>query len=232
VIRRHAFNSAWWDAPVGIVDDPGFFALPPGERAALLSPFAWAEFRASLDAAPLAAIARSGFAFADVQLHFRLALRAEAADPSFTVHFAEEAAFAIAPGEVAPFRHERFAMLAGATAERLEDRYLTWSHSLLASSPGTCLELRHVGEPQGWFLATAEPAGLRLALAMLRRDARISGLHLYRHAVSAFAGRGHHVGFASFSVTNTAVHNLYAALGARFTRPEGCWLWSREGAGG
>jgi hypothetical protein len=79
---------------------------------------------------------------------------------------------------------------------------------------------------QGWFLSRpGMQHSLNLALAMLSNTAEISGLLLYQQACVAYAGRGHRLGNASFSVTNTPVHNIYAALGARFMTPGGNWLW-------
>jgi hypothetical protein len=60
---------------------------------------------------------------------------------------------------------------------------------------------------------------------MLAKDAVVSGMLLYHKACLEFAQRGHRLGEASFSVTNTAVHNIYAMLGARFLAPVGQWLW-------
>ena len=70
--------------------------------------------------------------------------------------------------------------------------------------------------------------GLLVALAMLAGDATISGMLLYQKACAAYARLGYRVGEASFSVTNTAVHNIYAKLGARFSTPAGNWLWIKN----
>jgi hypothetical protein len=79
---------------------------------------------------------------------------------------------------------------------------------------------------QGWFLSCpGKQRGLELTLAMLSNTAEISGMLLYQQACIAYAGRGHRLGGASFSVKNTAVHNIYATLGARFLPPGGNWLW-------
>jgi hypothetical protein len=50
-------------------------------------------------------------------------------------------------------------------------------------------------------------------------------MHLYEAALGAFAARGHRIGGASFSITNTDVHGIYAALGARFVSTDGSWIW-------
>jgi hypothetical protein len=78
---------------------------------------------------------------------------------------------------------------------------------------------------QGWFLSQPAAAGLNLTLAATSRNARVSGFLLYEKSLAAYAAKGHRIGFASFSVTNTAVHNIYAKLGARFTAPIGIWFW-------
>jgi hypothetical protein len=74
-------------------------------------------------------------------------------------------------------------------------------------------------------LSHPAPSGLELALAMLSSESAISGFDLYSVAIAAYSARGFRLGFASFSVTNTAVHNIYANLGARFLEPKECWLW-------
>jgi hypothetical protein len=79
---------------------------------------------------------------------------------------------------------------------------------------------------QGWFLSRpVKQHGLNLTLAMLSNTAEISGMLLYQQACVAYAERGYRLGHASFSVTNTAVHNIYATLDARFIPPGGNWLW-------
>lgn len=229
MIRCHEINSRWWGAPAGIVDDAAFFTLPDGERERALAPYQWAEFKSGLAGAPpLSAIAQAGFFLADVQIAFRIALK-EACGTScaeeLAVHFADEAGFAYREEDLASFEHERYIHLPGHTPERLNARYASWGRQLIREHPETCLAVFSGGEVQGWFLSQPAAGGLNLTLAAAHRNARVSGFLLYEKSLAAYAARGHHVGFASFSVMNTAVHNIYAKLGARFTAPTGVWLW-------
>jgi hypothetical protein len=231
MIREHAFNTAWWGRPVAIVDDPGFFSLGEPEQREALSPFAWAEFRCALDTAPNPwTLAERGFAQVDTQLRFRIALNrlpdAPSPAPDLPVRFAVETPFPV-PAEALPtFPHERFRHLPGATADAVRRRYALWAAQLRNQSPEWCVAVGSDEDPQGWFLA--EPAGghLHLALAMLRRDAGISGFELYAAALGAFAKKGMRLGEARFSIENRAVHNIYARLGAVFLETIGCWLWT------
>lgn len=224
MIAKHDFNSEWWGEPCGIVTDPGFFALPAPEQSRLLGEFAWVEFRAPLhEAPPAGALGAAGFQWVDAQVGFRIDLRAVAPPRS-----APEVlpATEIPAAAMRAFHHERFSELPGLTTERLARRYADWAAGLVAANPEWCIEVRHDGAPQGWFCSRPE-RGLNLALAMQHRDATISGLDLYAAAFVAYAQRGARVGWASFSIRNGGVHNVYADLGARFTPPVGCWLWWR-----
>ena len=226
LIDRHDANSAWWGADVGIVRDPAFFALPADARADALAPYAWAEWRAPLDGPASAAdVAAAGFWWADVQVGFRLALRriSPPADAPAVVPLQDPAA---RPSR--PFGAERYLQLPGVTPERLGHRYASWAATLAAEQPKWAVEVRHAGEPQGWFCATPGAGGLRLTLAALYDDATIAGPTLYRAALAHFAARGARVGWASFSVRNAAVLNVYAELGARFAPHEAIWLWRAD----
>ena len=228
MIRRHDFNSEWWGADVGIVEDERLFALAAEERAARLEPWAWVEARGPFGAARSLALARAGFALIDTQVRFRIGLARIASTPSIErleARSAAESPFAIDAEAPASFEHERFTALPGVTMAALNRRYSRWSEALRREDPAHALEILADGAPQGWFLSRATASGLELTLAMLHRNAVISGHHLYHRALLAYAERGARVGFAGFSVANTAVQNIYASLGARFLDPEGCWLW-------
>ena len=235
MIQTHAFNSAWWGAPAGIVTDAAFFDLPPAEREAALTPFAWAEFKGPADAPGLSTrLAGAGFAQVDTQLRFRVRLTptppAVEGGETLPPRFADESPFTVAAADLKPFRHERFSQLPGVDETQIAARYALWAEQLIAAQPAWCLRLDFAGEPQGWFCASMAAGGtLELTLAMLHRRATLSGLTLYREALAAFARRGARLGAASFSVGNTDVHNLYARLGAHFLAPVGCWLWVRPG---
>lgn len=230
MIREHAFNSAWWGKPVGIVDDPAFFAGPDEEQRRALAPYAWAEFRCALEKAPDPwMLARRGFAQVDTQLRFRIPLKrlsSGSSSEALPVRFADEAPFDLKTDDLPFFEHERFRHLPGASADAVRRRFGLWADELRRLSPEWCVEVGPPGDPQGWFLAEREKDHLHLALAMLRPGATISGFDLYAAALGAFAGRGMRMGAARFSVENRAVHNIYARLGAVFLETIGCWLYT------
>jgi hypothetical protein len=234
MIEPHAANSAWWGGPVGLVTDPGFFALDHATRAALLGPFAWVEFKAPLAAAPPAsALHGAGFAWTDVQINFRIDLRNVPDSPSLAPYecvSAAEQAFQVEPGDIRPFEHERFLQLPGATASLLADRYAGWANELVTRNPQWCLRMVHGGTTQGWFLAEPSNMSATLTLAMLTPAAVASGQHLYQRCLREFAARGAVVGHASFSVRNTPVLNIYSSLRAHFTTPSGVWTWLADKA--
>lgn len=232
MIVEDEINSRWWGARVGRVTESSLFTCDPADRERLLAPFAWAEFRASLRAAPDPwALAAAGFAFADAQIAFRIRLPPPITSPSsahLQVRFADDAPFDPAAHPVRAFAHERFHLLPGATEERVRARYLTWARQLVAEHPGWCIEVCDNGVPQGWFCCQTRDGHLDLTLAALYHEASISGLHLYEASLAELGARGQRVGGASFSVTNHDVHGIYARLGARFTSVTGFWLWRSE----
>jgi hypothetical protein len=231
MIDSHDFSSQWFGSPVGIVRDAAFFALPAAERRAALGRYSWVEYRApSVDGAVLAALMQDGFLQSDVQIHFRLRIAAPEPGPSLdtlSVVRADEKPFSIAPGEMADFTHERFSLVPGVTTRMITQRYEMWAVGILKSAPHFCLEVRSERGVEGWFLSSkdAKHAGLNLALAVLHRDAGISGMLLYRKALGVYRSMGETLGWASFSATNTPVLNIYSELGARFTSSTVIWLW-------
>ncbi len=232
MIRRHDFNSAWWGEEVGIIDDPAIFELSADARAAALQPFAWAEVALPLSRLPARRrLLEAGFFHTDTQVRFRLDLTRVTASPTATelaVERADDTPFGVASQEIRPFLHERFYALPGADPARVTERYSRWSAELIRDHPRTCLRFLHEGRVQGWFLSQPDGSTVNLALAMLAANAVISGYDLYARAAREFAGAGFSVGHASFSVGNTAVHNIYANLGARFVEPREYWMWIRD----
>ena len=126
MIREHDFNTRWWGNPVGIVDDPAFFALGHEERAALLNPFDWVEFKAGLGpGAPLDPACRAGFFQVDTQLPFSINLKALDATPStesMEIAFAADEPFDVTADDLASFTHERFRFIPGCGEERINQR--------------------------------------------------------------------------------------------------------------
>lgn len=229
MIRDHAFNSAWWGGPVGIVDDVERFAdAGVDERLNALRQFEWVELRAQLTTAPLRQIAAAGFFQADTQVLFRIACQRVPATESLeglAIERASDMPFRIEPDELATFEHERYRHLPAMDHSRLTDRYARWADHQLRTSPEWCLRVVARGLVQGWFLSQMTGAGLNLELAMLSREATISGMYLYQRCIVEYARMGARVGHARFSVENTPVLNIYSRLGAQFLSPLGTWLW-------
>jgi len=231
VIGRHDFNSDWCGQEAGIVRDAAFFGLPAAQRAELLAPWAWVEARQEPGLED-AGLQGAGFRLVDTQMPFKIGLSRLQASPSLEraeVRFCDAQPFTIEAGELSDFAHERFLVLPGIGMADLNRRYALWSQALLASDPAHGMQVLVGGEVAGWFLGRRTPKGLELTLAMLRRGASVSGHLLYHRALMAYAERGERVGYAAFSVRNTPVLNIYAALGARFLPSIGSWLWLSEG---
>lgn len=229
MIREHESNTLWWGKPVGLVTDPAFFLQPQDVQSKQLNAFDWVEFKSSVcSPLPLQAYHQTGFFQVDTQIQFKIGLRRIQSTSSldaFTVEFADEQPFSLAVEDVATFAHERFTVLPGMTEERLNARYTHWANQMIQQSPSWCLRILLDGECQGWFLSEETEKGLRLTLAMSHAQAQSSGLYLYQKAMLAFAQRGARIGWASFSVGNTPVLNIYSRLGARFVDSTGYWLW-------
>lgn len=231
MIKTHEFNTRWWGKPVGIVTESPFFEASRQEQKRLLAPFDWVEFRMALEHSPVdvGVLHRAGFFQVDTQINYRLNLTkldAPASLDALTVEFADEAPFEIHVPDIKAFEHERYFRLPGITAERVNERYVLWSQQHLLQHPATSLRILNDGKVEGWYLGDdSSGVGLNLTLAMLSRESDISGLLLFLKAYQAFAARGHRLGWASFSVQNSPVHNIYAAIGTRFLNPTGHWLW-------
>ena len=231
MIKTHEFNTEWWGSPIGIVTDARFFEVPDVEQKRELAPYEWAEFRMPLEQSPVEfrTLHQTGFMQVDTQINYRLSL-VKLKEPEslggLEVEFADESPFDIGEEDIKSFEHERYFKLPGVTAEMVNRRYVLWCRQHLREHASECLRVVYEGAVQGWYLGkTGERAGLNLTLAMLSRNASISGLLLFLKAYQGFAGRGHRLGWASFSVQNTPVHNIYAGIGARFLNPVGHWLW-------
>jgi len=230
MIRNHEFNSRWWGSPVGFVHDPAFFSLDTATQQNLLEPYAWAEFYSQLDQAPpLRVLAAAGFIQTDTQIQFLLNLskvEATASTEKLSYCFADQNNFDIELEELAMFTHERFEHIPGCSVARTNERFALWANKLIREHRETCMQLFLNDKLQGWFLShPGKQRGLNLTLAMLSNTAEISGMLLYQQACAAYAERGHRLGSASFSVTNTPVHNIYITLGARSVPAGGIWLW-------
>jgi hypothetical protein len=234
MIKEHEFNSRWWGTPVGIVTDAQFFELPLEDQTKLLSKFDWVEYRmASIEEHLGPSLVRSGFYCADVQIHFRVKLsRIEGSQcfSSLNVYQADKREIVLEPSDIKQFRSERFRTLPNISPEKIEERYLLWSRTLVAESPETALSIYHGEKCQGWFLSEVRQGVLDLTLAMLSSQAAVSGHTLYEKAIDHYASCGFRIGQGSFSVHNMNVLNIYSALGARFSAPQSYWFWVGESA--
>src|SRR5271154_3726564 len=107
MIEQHAANTAWLGLPAGVVTDVEFFSIDAAKRSRLLAPYAFVEFKTSLESAPPAAVLlNTGFAWVDVQIEFRIGLSRIEETPSLrelTVRFADETPFDVRDGESRSF---------------------------------------------------------------------------------------------------------------------------------
>ena len=230
MIRTHEFNTAWWGNDVGIIDDAMFFDQTDGERQAQLAKYRWAEFHVESPAPELVRKMHDArFVFGDAQMEFRVRLadggqRTSSAD-KVDLQSAATKPFSVSTSDVRAFEGDRFFLLPGVTMQRVEERYALWTQRLIKESPAACLRASRDGKTQGWFLSAPSKKGLELTLAMLSKNATISGQLLYASALAEYARMGHTVGWAKYSYRHTAVANIYASLGARLTGVRETWLW-------
>lgn len=231
MIAHHEINSRWWDGPVGTVIDPEFFNLPKRQQQLLLNSYDWVEFKAEyVPSARLLTYGKADFDCIDVQIEFRVPLGngISNSERQMVVQAASENPFCIDPMSFSKFNHERFHAIPGVTDDQMRVRYATWARQILAEHPQYCLQVLYQGKVQGWFLSQLVGSRLQLTLAMVSTSPKISGTHLYSLALNYYGTLGHRVGVASFSIRNHEVHNIYANLGAKFTRRVACYLWVSE----
>ena len=103
-------------------------------------------------------------------------------------------------------------------------RYRFWlENALTRPGPGTrVFALGEPGRPAGFFHVEVEAgaADLRLGAVDPAGNSGIAGFALYAGVVRLLAAEGVRRASARLTATNTAVVNLYAALGFRFAEPE------------
>jgi hypothetical protein len=229
MIRDHEFNSRWYGERCGVLEDLSFFASPQDCREKILDTFALVELRAPLiSGLPMNAIRESGFFQADTQIHFRIGLGAQAGmtvGDELEVVSGDNPSFDIGEGSWSLFEFERYRFLPDMSRDKINGRYARWAADLASRSPSSCLQFFLRKETQGWFFSQPDQdSRLNLTLAVLHEKATVPGLMLYARSLKEYARLGYRSGWASFSVANTAVHNIYAQLGARFEIPMGIWL--------
>ena len=228
LIKVHDFNSSWYGKKVGIITDVEFFSLPQKEQDDLLSLYEWVEYRTLLGAKlPLHQIHRSGFFRAETNLRFRLNLKSlnptDSTD-SLTIRTFEEENFRIDPTEIATFKQSHLYYLPGITTEMITELFSLFGNRIIDNQPDRCMQILLNGEVQGWFLSEKTESGLNLTLGMAHKEAEIFGFVLFKKAFLTYAEWNEKIGYAAFSASNGAAHNIYSTLGARFVEPEGIWL--------
>lgn len=234
MIDNHDFNSAWWGKPVGIVRDPAFFNLHESERLSLLQAYDWVEYIGTGDLegrmrAP--AICSAGFCHVDAQLRFRIKLVTNNlfSQECASMIAGDENVFRLEPENFAEFEFERFKILPGCEGAKLNERYALWAKDLYTRNSKLCMQLNLDETTQGWFFSSPGSGRIvNLDLAVMAKDAKISGLALYERALAYYADLGFRVGQAGFSAHNFRVMNIYASLGAKFLDSRDCWVWCKN----
>jgi hypothetical protein len=118
--------------------------------------------------------------------------------------------------------------------ELADRRYVHWMRSALEErSPGH--DIFTVGpraKPIGFLHAAFENSvtEIRLAAVDPESDFGVTGLALYGGALRLLHERGYTRTKARISAANTAVVNIYAALGFQFTKPQAVLHWHSPGA--
>jgi hypothetical protein len=232
MVSEHEFNSRWRGKRAGIVRDLSFFSLPDKRRREMLDGFDWVEVHVPMEPGlPIEEIRRTGFYYVDIQVTFRVGLRRERSGGYVELEFrwGDDPGFELREREWCPFAHERYQFLPGTSQECIDRRYALWAADLVAKHPSCCVEVLANGDPQGWWLTQPDgDSGLNLTLGVLHRNAKIPAILFYVASFAEYGRRGYRSGRASFSILHTAVHNIYAQLGARFETPVGIWFWVPE----
>ena len=113
-------------------------------------------------------------------------------------------------------------------------RYRMWIHHAL-SSPGPSTRIYvagPTGRVSGFFHVEVrgDEGDLRLGAVDVSLESGIAGFSLYAGTVGALKSEGVRRVTALVSAANTAVMNLYAALGFRFSQPEAVCHWHAASA--
>ena len=128
------------------------------------------------------------------------------------------------------FRFGRYHTDAAFPRELADLRYRVWIRNVLESpGPGSrVFVLGPKGLVNGFFhveIRDARLADLRLGAVDVALESGIAGFSLYAGTLQKLKEEGVEQVTASVSAGNTAVMNLYAALGFRFSRPEAVYHW-------
>jgi RimJ/RimL family protein N-acetyltransferase len=118
--------------------------------------------------------------------------------------------------------------------ELADRRYVHWMRSALTrrSAGQDVFAVGPPGKPIAFLHAAFENTSVDIRLAAVdpESDFGVAGLALYEGALRLLHERGYTRAKARISAANTAVVNIYAALGFQFTKPEVVLHWHSPGA--
>jgi hypothetical protein len=127
------------------------------------------------------------------------------------------------------FRVGRYHADARFPAAMADLRYRQWvRRALTATDSGDRVYvLGSPGQARGFFhvVVAGELADLRLGAVDTSLDAGIAGFSLYAGTLAALKQIGARQAIAKIQAANTAVMNIYSALGFRFSHPEAVFHW-------
>jgi hypothetical protein len=233
MIKLHDFNTEWWGKPTGIITDPAFFSLPKEQQIEILAPYQWVEFRAEDEKHPsLQAISKAGFFQVDTQINFQIDMRKlqpTSNTDALSIHSASKIPFSIDIDSIKSFSAERFKHIPDIKRHKIDERYVLWSKKLIAKNPEWCMEIKKNGIVQGWLLSSKTDKGLNLTLGMRSLSGDTTWYYIFQKALMEYVKQGADIGWASYSVTNIPVMNVYSALSVRLTGCEHFWLWVNKG---
>ena len=170
-----------------------------------------------------------GFRVADLQLCFSVPLKPRAVSSPHLRPYRSADASALNVIAAAAFEISRFSILPGVTAAAIGQRFANWSAQLVQEASDTCFVYELGNRVVGAFLSKKDTSGLNLALAAVALGTPPGiGPYLYREAFDCYARMGYRFGYAAISARNLPVLNLYAGLGARFTKATEILMWCRE----
>ena len=185
------------------------------------------------------AVSELGFRFVETSLRATLPRLGAARLPPCraTVRLADHADHdALEKIAATSFHHGRYHADPWFPRELADRRYLQWLRNAL-SAPAAGTHVYVVGprgNAKGFVHAEVKDsvADLRLGAVDPETNPGTAGFSLYLGTMHALAELGVRSVVARVSATNTAVMNLYAALGFRFSGPEIVLHWHRERACG
>ena len=132
----------------------------------------------------------------------------------------------------AGFQHGRYHADPRFPRELADRRYSQWmTNALSGDDPqDRVFVLGEIGRVQGFYHVTIERdvSDLRLASVAPEFKGTMLGFDLYASILHVLKQRGVRRVVASISAANTAVMNVFAALGFRFSQPEMIYHWHAE----